>query len=448
METLWLEIAGVIVLIALIGICSAAEVSVLSARKSRIKELADAGVRHADTILDFQEHADLFLATIHVGLILSLLLVSVLGGAIGFEHIAPALRLSGFAWVSESSGWVTFFILVLGLGLVVVLFGSLVPKTLALRNPERTALRVAGPMEIFSVLVRLPSHLLMKGSAVLAQPLWNRALPGDSRLTEEEIRLVLDEGAKAGVIGKTEHDLIASVFEFTDTTAKEVMIPRPDVVALSIDMPRDQIVKVVLEEGYSRMPVYRDSIDNIIGIVYTKDLLGIMEFRDLIILQDIVRPAYFVPETMKISRLMKELQDRRLHMAVVIDEFGGTEGIITMEDILEEIVGEIQDEYDEDLKDVEQAADGSFLVNARIGVADFNTRFQANLPETEEYETLSGFLSKLTGRIPDLGENIAHGALRFAIVKKSQRRVRMVRVKRSTPADATSAAGDATSPSS
>jgi len=241
---------------------------------------------------------------------------------------------------------------------------------------------------------------------------------------------MLEEGTKSGVIDKTEQQLIESIFEFTDTTAKEVMIPRPDVVALNIEMPRETIVKIVLEEGYSRMPVYRDTIDNIIGVVYTKDLLGLLEFRDLIILQDIVRPAYFVPETKKISQLMRELQAQKIHMAIVIDEFGGTEGIITMEDIIEEIVGEIHDEYDEEIRDVEQTPDGSFLVNARISVDDFNNRFHGGIPDHEEYETLGGFLHKQTGRIPELNEEIPAGAFTFTIVKKSQRRIRIARVRR------------------
>jgi CBS domain containing-hemolysin-like protein len=272
--------------------------------------------------------------------------------------------------------------------------------------------------------------VLTSASNFLLAPFKDRTNFSESRISEEEFKLMLDEGAKQGVFDKTEHDLISSVFEFTDTSAKEVMIPRPDVVALDVDMPRERTIKVVLEEGYSRMPVYRGTIDNIIGIVYTKDLLGMLEYRDLIILHDVIRPAYFVTETKKISQIMRELQARRIHMAVVIDEFGGTEGIITMEDILEEIVGEIHDEYDEVLKDIEQAADGSFLVNARTSVHDFNERFQSGIPESQDYETLSGFLAKLTGRIPELNEEISYDGLSFSIVKKSQRRIRLVRVRK------------------
>jgi CBS domain containing-hemolysin-like protein len=239
---------------------------------------------------------------------------------------------------------------------------------------------------------------------------------------------MLEEGTRTGVFDKTEQELIRSIFEFTDTTAKEVMIPRPDVVALNIEMQREAIIKIVLEEGYSRMPVYRGTIDNIIGIIYTKDLLGLIEYRDLIILQDIIRPAYFIPETTKISKLMRDLQKGKIHMAVVIDEFGGTEGIITMEDVLEEIVGEIHDEYDEELKDVEQTADGTFLVNARMLIRDFNERFHSEVPLGEDFETVGGLLQKLTGRIPDVGEVIMHQGLLFTVVKKSQRRVRQVKV--------------------
>ena len=217
---------------------------------------------------------------------------------------------------------------------------------------------------------------------------------------------MLEEGTKTGVIDKTEHELIESIFEFTDTTAKEVMIPRPDIIALNIDTTREAAVRFVMEEGYSRMPVYKETIDNIVGIIYAKDLLGMMEHKNLIIIHDTMRPPYLVPGTMKISRLMRELQKKRLQMAVVIDEFGGTAGIITMEDILEEIVGEIHDEHDEEVKDIESANDGSFVVNGRISVHDFNERFETAVATSDEYETLGGFLHKLSGRIPELNEEI------------------------------------------
>jgi CBS domain containing-hemolysin-like protein len=254
-----------------------------------------------------------------------------------------------------------------------------------------------------------------------------------SRLPEDEFRRALEAGSRSGALDRTELELIGSILEFTDTTAKEVMVPRPDVVALNMDTPREALLRTVIEEGYSRLPVYKGTIDHIIGIVYSKDLLSLLEHRDLIILQDVIRPAHFVPESKKISELLRELQQKKVHLAIVVDEFGGTEGIITIEDIIEEIVGEIHDEYDEVKKAVEQASDGSAIVDANIGVRDFNEQFHADVPETPDYETVAGFLQKVTGRLPDLNEEIRQAGFSFTVLKKTARRLRQLKVTPLTP---------------
>jgi putative hemolysin len=430
MDPLWIEAFGVLLLILLIGFFSACEVSVVSTRKSRMQELADEGNKSASIVLQFQNNPEQFLATVHVGSISALTLASGLAGVLAFQHIVPALQASTTAWIREGSNWLSLAIVSCGIGSLVVVFGELVPKSLALRFAETVALRVAPTIAVFAVAFRYPVRLLTMAGNLFLAPFKDRTTFMESRISEEEFKLILEEGTKSGVIDKTEHELIKSIFEFTDTTAKEVMIPRTDVVALNINTSRDKIVRAVLEEGYSRMPVYKDTIDNIIGVIYTKDMLGLLEYSDVIILQDIIRPAYFIPETKKISQLMHELQQKKIHLAIVIDEFGGTEGIVTMEDILEEIVGEIHDEYDEELKDVESSADGSFLVNGRISVGAFNERFQTSIPEADEYDTLSGFLNKLAGRIPDLNEELKTETLAFTIVKKGQRRIRQVKVRK------------------
>jgi putative hemolysin len=429
METFWIEFIGVILLVLLVAFFSAAEVSVLAARRSRMKELADEGNAAANTILGFQTNPEHFLATVHVGNIFAMILASILGGVIGFQVLVPALETSGIAWVVEMSNWIALVAIVLLVGSLVVVAGELVPKSLALRSAEPVALALARPMRFFSTLFHLPARSLTFTSNLVLRPFKDSTTFTESRISEEEFKLMLEEGTKSGVIDKTEHRLITSIFEFTETTVKEVMVPRPDVVAVNIDTPREALVRIVLEEGYSRLPVYRDTIDQIVGIVYTKDLLGLLEYRNIIILQDILRPPYFVPESMKISQLMQELQRQKLHMAVVKDEFGGTEGIITMEDIIEEIVGEIHDEYDDELKDIEQSADGSYLVNGRLAIGEFNSRFSSEIPDDAGYETVSGFLYKITGRIPELSEEIPYGQMVFTIVRKSQRRIRMVKVR-------------------
>jgi putative hemolysin len=436
MDTLWIEILGVLILIGIVGFFSASEVAVLSSRKSRMRALADEGERRALLVLGFQENPERFLATVHIGIVFSLVLASGLGAILGSQHLVPSLTEFSIPWVRDSSGWLSLSIIVVSLGFLVVVFGELLPKSLGLRSAESVALNVAPAIRAFESAFRYPAMVLTGASNLLLLPFKTQRPAAESGISEEEFKLILEEGTRRGVIDKTEQELIGSIFEFTDTTAKEVMIPRPDVVALRMDMSRERIIKTVLEEGYSRMPVYKGTIDNILGIVYTKDLLGLMEYRDLIILQDVIRPAYFVPETKKISQLMRELQQRKIHIAIVIDEFGGTSGIITMEDILEEIVGEIHDEYDEDLKDVEQGADGTFLVNARMPIKEFNERFTAEIPPAEEYETIGGLLQKLSGRIPEIGEEITHDNLSFTVMKKSQRRVRQVKLRKRDPGPA------------
>jgi CBS domain containing-hemolysin-like protein len=247
-------------------------------------------------------------------------------------------------------------------------------------------------------------------------------------LSEDELKQVIDASSLSGTIDKTEHELIKSVLQFSDITAKEIMVPRPDIVALDISLPRDVLIRKVIEEGYSRLPVYKGTIDHIIGVIYSKDLLSLFEHRSLIILQDIIRPVHFIPESKKISLLLREFQQNKVHLGIVIDEYGGTEGIVTMEDIVEEIVGDILDEYDEMRKSVEQASDGSVIVDAALSIADFNVQFRAQLPEAPDYETLAGYLQKITGKLPEPNEEIKTENFIFTILTKSARRIRQVKV--------------------
>jgi CBS domain containing-hemolysin-like protein len=251
-----------------------------------------------------------------------------------------------------------------------------------------------------------------------------------TKLSEEDLKQVLEASTISGAIDKSEHELIKSILEFNDTMVREIMVPRPDIVALDIAMPRELLVRKVIDEGYSRLPVYRDNIDNIIGIIYSKDLLSLLEHRDLILVQDIIRPVYFVPESKKISQLLREFQQKKAHLAVVTDENGGTEGIVTMEDIVEEIVGEIHDEYDEVGKAIEPAKDGSITVDARSSVSDLNKQFALALPEAPEYETLAGLIQKVLGRLPEIGDAISFQDMQLTILSKTARRIRQVRIVR------------------
>jgi CBS domain containing-hemolysin-like protein len=316
-----------------------------------------------------------------------------------------------------------------------IVLGELGPKYMAIQHSEATALVVSIPLQLFFrvfepfIWILNKTSLFLLGYIGITPSLINRRVH-----SPEELEIIFSEGAKSGFFNKTEQELISSIFEFSTTTAREIMVPRMEVAALRFDTTRENLIRIVTEEGYSRMPVYKDSIDNIVGVIYTKDLISLLEHRDLIVLQDIIRPPYFVPDAIKISQLMRDMQEKKVHIAIVIDEFGGTQGIITMEDILEEIVGEIHDEYDEVLKDVEASADGSALVSARMTIERFNKKFGVEIPEDSQYETLNGFLLKLTGRLPEASEVIRYGNLIFTVAKRGQRRIRQVQIKRTQEA--------------
>jgi putative hemolysin len=428
MESIWLDILVIIVFILLSAFFAAAEIAVISIRRTRIQELIEQKNKRAVAVKELLSDPDKFFAIVQIGMTVFPAAASALSGVLAVKYLKPALE--GIPLLGKSAETVAVTIVIILVSYFTLVVGELAPKSLGLRYAEVIALLsgriLKGLLKISSVFISF-----LSGSTNIAlRPFKDRTSFIEPRISEEEFKLMLEEGTKSGVIDKVEHELIDRIFEFTDTRAKEVMIPRTDVVAIDIKTPHEKIIKIVTEEGYSRIPVYVDTIDHVVGIIYTKDLITLLENRDLIVLQDIIRPAYFVPDSKKISQLMREFQQKKIHLAIVVDEFGGTQGIITMEDILEEIVGEIHDEYDEVLKEVETSADGAFLVNARLPITQFNARFGCDIPEDFDYETVGGFLYKLTGRIPDLNETIQHKNLTFTVVTKSERRMRQIKVRK------------------
>jgi len=428
------QIVGNVIIILLLvfanGFFVAAEFAIVKVRSSQIVQRLKKGHRRASLAKNIVEHLDAYLSATQLGITLSSLGL----GWVGEPLLADMLRgpLAGIGVIGERTVHALAFGISFGtLTFLHIILGELAPKSLAIRYPESTTFVVSAPLQLFYRVFQ-PAIWLLNGSANFLLNLIGIPPSSARELlhSPEELEIIVTESAKGGMFNKTEQELISSIFEFSTITAKEIMVPRTDVVAIEINTPREKLVRIVSEEGYSRIPVYKETIDNIVGIIYTKDLISLLEHRDLIVLQDIIRPAYFVPHSIKISQLMRELQERKMHLAIVVDEFGGIEGIVTMEDILEEIVGEIHDEYDEVLKQIEQAADGSALVDARIPIKEFNEKFGTDLPEDTEYETLSGFLHKVTGHIPEQNEEICYQNLSFTVVKKSQRRIRQVKVKK------------------
>jgi CBS domain containing-hemolysin-like protein len=428
------DVIFILLLIAANGFFVAAEFAIVKVRSSQMDYKVKKGHQRAILAKHIVEHLDSYLSATQLGITLTSLGLGWLGEPLLAELFRGPLESAGFM-SAQTIHVVSFIVSFAILTFSTIVLGELGPKYMAIQHSEATALVVSIPLQLFFrvfepfIWILNKTSLFLLGYIGITPSLINRRVH-----SPEELEIIFSEGAKSGFFNKTEQELISSIFEFSTTTAREIMVPRMEVAALRFDTTRENLIRIVTEEGYSRMPVYKDSIDNIVGVIYTKDLISLLEHRDLIVLQDIIRPPYFVPDAIKISQLMRDMQEKKVHIAIVIDEFGGTQGIITMEDILEEIVGEIHDEYDEVLKDVEASADGSALVSARMTIERFNKKFGVEIPEDSQYETLNGFLLKLTGRLPEASEVIRYGNLIFTVAKRGQRRIRQVQIKRTQEA--------------
>jgi CBS domain containing-hemolysin-like protein len=314
------------------------------------------------------------------------------------------------------------------------------------RAPEETALRAFGAIRLFSYLL-WPIVVPLQRIAQSVGGDSIGAAGDDAALNYESLRFLLKAGEEEGVIEREEQAMIASIFEFGETLVREVMVPRIDIVAIDAETSLEEAVKVILEAGHSRIPVYRENIDNIIGLLYAKDLLQYFaEGRTDVDITKILRPAYFVPETKKVDELLQELQQRRVHMAIVVDEYGGTAGLVTIEDLLEEIVGEIQDEYDAEEPLVEEVNENEFVFNARVDLDEVNKRLRVELPN-EGGDTLGGFIYSQLGRVPRPGEVISFNGLTLEVLTVEGQRIGRVRVRREAPPpDAEQPPSDAPAP--
>jgi CBS domain containing-hemolysin-like protein len=425
------EIIVLIVLISLNALFVAMEFSIIRVRNSELESLVDEGNKKAKKVKEIKEHIDWYISATQLGITLvNLILGWMMESVITEKIVSPILKLLDldFPFVRTIS-------LVLGI-LVITYFavtvGEIIPKSVAIKYSKKVSLGLSVPLIIFYKIFK-PFIWLFNESAngilrlIGIEPVTKDVITH----SEEEIRFLISEGRKTGIIDSTEHQLIEKIFDFNDKTAKDIMVPRNRMVAIDIDENREKIVQIIIEEGYSRIPVYKETIDNIIGVIYSKDLISAAEHRELILLQDILRPANFIPETKHIGEILKEYQKKHVHLGIVVNEHGGVEGIVTLEDIIEEIVGEIEDEYDTETRDIAKDKLGIYLVNPEIQIEEFNKKFKADIPENpDEYLTLSGFLQMVTGHIPEIYERIDYKGLIFTIMKKTGNTLLQVKIQR------------------
>jgi putative hemolysin len=351
--------------------------------------------------------------------------------AVVFE---PALAAMIASWpaLAPEAGPLSLLALMLLAALLVVAVGELLPERWVLRAPEEWAITfapmVAGLEWLLSPVVRLALFV----ASQVSRPLAGKQMPF---VTEEEIKTMVDAGEEGGVIEVEEKEMIYSIFDIGDTLAREIMVPRIDMLALEVSTPLPQAVDAVLAAGHSRVPIYQGNIDNIVGLLYAKDLLR--AWKDAGQggkLRDLLRPAYFAPETKKADELLAELQQKRIHLAVVVDEYGGTAGIVTLEDIVEEIVGEIRDEYDVNEESLfEPVSADEYVFDARVALDEVNKLLELQLP-TGESDSLGGFIYGQLGHVPAAGEKVPAGPVTFEVLNVTGRRIRKVRALR-TPAD-------------
>jgi len=398
---MWSDILLIIIFIIINGFFAAAEIAVIATRRIRIRQLVEQGNRNALLLQKFKEEPDRFLATIQIGITLAGVIAAAIGGAAAIQIIKPALQEVPLKPVAASAEAISIGIVTLVITYFLLIFGELIPKSIALTNPERIGLKTAKLVELFSRAAFVFVRIMTFSTNILLKPFGKKTYTGRA-ITEEEVRMLIKEGGEQGVFEATEQALIHSVFEFTDMSTKEVMVPATRMVTIGLGMSVEDIKTIITEEQFSRYPVIGKDINDIRGILYVKDFLNALA-KGAVDIRKLIKPPYFIPETMNISNLLKEMQRKRVHMALVIDEYGGVSGLVTMEDLLEEIVGEIRDEYDIE-SPVVKLSDRTFLVDASISIRDLKEDHDIEIPESSEYETLSGFLLTTLQKIPKVGD--------------------------------------------
>ena len=416
------EIIVILAIILLNAIFVLSEMSVASSRKARLQQRINDGDRRADTVLHLIENPNLFLSTVQIGITLIGILVGVVGGI----SLAAPIRglLSAIPVLTPYAEELALAIVVIGITFVSIVLGELVPKRIALHNPERIATILAGPMIFVSKLFRPFVWLLGKFTDFVLKLLGIQ--PGtEPPVTEEEIQLLIDQGTQAGVFEEAEHDMVEGVFSLGDQRVYSLMTPRPDIVWLDIADSIEEILRKLEGSDFSRFPVRQGSLDVIVGIVKARDLLVQSLNDEPIILKNLLKPAFFVPETMFASRALEVLKEKGTDMLLVIDEFGALQGLLTINDILEEIVGEM--EIDE--PQATQRQDGSWLLDGMLEVDEFKEIFHLPvLPHEDEYETLSGFVMVSLGRVPQPTDRFEWHGLNFEVMDMDGRRVDKVLV--------------------
>lgn len=421
------QLIFIVILVMVNAFFASAEMAIVSLNKNKIKLLAEEGNKKASLLLKLMDEPTKFLSTIQVGITLA----GFFSSASAATGISNDMSIFLDKYSIPYSAQISLIVVTIILSYITLVFGELFPKRLALQKSEAIAMFSIKPV-LFISKIAVPFVKLLSASTNILVRLTGIDGEGlEEKVSKEEIRSMMEVGQEHGVINETEKEMIDSIFEFDDKLADEVMTPRTEVYLINIDTPVSEFLDELLEEKYSRIPVYEGDLDNIIGILYMKDFFIAARTHGFenVDIRSILHSPYFVPERKNIDELFKELQSSKQHMAVLIDEYGGFSGIVTIEDLIEEVMGDIHDEYDDDEPDIKKIDNNTFIVNGLSALDELNNSLHLNLA-SEDCDTISGYLVDLIGRIPNDGEEevIEQDNIVFKIEEMKEKRINKVKI--------------------
>jgi putative hemolysin len=424
------QIIVVFLLTLLNGFFSMSEIALVTVRKTRISSLVKQGSSGAKIVQSLQQNPESLFATIQIGISVLTITASVFAGSSIAEKLAQGLAGYHILFISNHAYAISFTLVVAIVSYVSLILGELVPKSLGLRYAETFSLIAAYPIWWISKIFKPLIKGLSFSSNLFLSAFKDSTSFGESRISEDEIRSLISEGRNAGTIEPHEYGIIENVFDFSDLSVEKIMVPRSQMAVFDITLPTKEIIHKAIESGYSRIPIYRESVNNIVGILYTKRLLARFDrASENLDIHEFLVPPYFVPGSMKISEVLQKLQRKKAHMAMVADEHGEIAGLVSMEDLLEEIVGDITDETDE-AADMEIRKENDYhIASGKISILDFNRYFKTGLPEDGEYNTLSGFVIEQLGRFPKIDDVVRYEKLEIIVKDATMRTVKTAIIK-------------------
>lgn len=428
------ELLVILGLVLVNGVFAGAEIALVALRKTRLEHLVQTGSRRARAAKRLRENPERFLATVQIGITIVGASAGAFGGSTLARDLAPLLR--PIPWIGGYADPLAFAAVVAIISFLSLVLGELVPKSLALRHSEQYALLIARPLRGLASLTHPLVLLLTASSNVVLRLFGVRATFVEGRISPEEIQQLVDQAAEAGSVDRRAGEIASRAIDFGELTALQVMLPRGRVVAVARTATPEEIQRSVLEHNHTRMPVYDGAIDNVIGYITVKDVLALAWERKLLVIEDIIRPAFYVVETMRAVDLLGEMKRRRVQLAIVVDERGTMSGIITMEDLVEELVGEIFGEHEPAAPEpIRREPGGAAILQGDVPVREVSRQLGVDLPEGEHWSTVAGLCLELAGRIPAVGERFtAPGGALLEIVDASARHVRAVRLHPPAPA--------------